>query len=85
MRPKIRNRKFIIFVKGLLLIPTRIFASTKNKGVLLENFTWRQTESIFKKYKIVVFATGNRILKDGFHLPQNNKYISAKYFKKRVL
>jgi len=80
-----RRERIIFLTIGIILITSLVFAQETNKGVILENLTWQEAEKVFKEYKVIVIALGARCKEHGPHLPLNNDYIMAEYFKNRVL
>jgi len=79
------KERLIFLTIWFILIASLIFAQGTNKGVILENLTWQETEKAFNEYKVIVIALGARCKEHGPHLPLNNDYIMAEYFKQRVL
>lgn len=55
------------------------------KGVLLEELTWIEAEYYLRQNPVVVVPIGASSKEHGPHLPLNNDWILAEYFKMRVL
>lgn len=58
---------------------------TPRKGVLLEDVTWQQAESLLTRRTIVVIPLGAGAKEHGPHLKLSNDYLMAEYLKRRVL
>lgn len=58
---------------------------TGPKGILLEELSWLEAEQHLHRKAIVVLPIGATTKEHGPHLPLNNDWIIAEYFKKRIL
>jgi creatinine amidohydrolase len=56
-----------------------------NRGILLEELTWLEAESILTPEAVVVFALGAESKEHGPHLRLKNDWLIAEYLKRRVL
>lgn len=54
-------------------------------GHLLEEMTWLEAESVLSPQRVVVIPLGGAAKEHGPHLPLNNDWTIAEYFKRRVL
>lgn len=54
-------------------------------GIELEKLTWKQAESALTASSIIVLPLGAASKEHGLHLPLNNDWITAEYFKKEIL
>lgn len=52
---------------------------------LLETLTWREAEKLLNADRVVVIPLGASCKEHGPHLPLNNDWLLAEYFKKRML
>ena len=59
--------------------------SKKQTAVLLENLTWDEAERVLTPDAVVVIPLGAECKEHGRHLPLNNDFLMAEYFKQRVL
>ena len=59
--------------------------AAKPPGILLERLSWDQAERILTPEQVVVIALGAESKEHGQHLPLNNDWLMAEYFKNRVL
>ena len=59
--------------------------SKKQSAVLLENLTWDEAERVLTPDAVVVIPLGAECKEHGRHLPLNNDFQMAEYFKQRVL
>ena len=59
--------------------------ASEPKAVLLENLTWDEAERVLTADAVVVIALGAESKEHGRHLPLNNDFLMAEYFKQRVL
>ena len=59
--------------------------SRKQAAVLLENLTWDEAERVLTPDSVVVIPLGAECKEHGRHLPLNNDFLMAEYFKQRVL
>lgn len=57
----------------------------ENVGILLEQLTWDEAERVLTPDQIVVIPLGAESKEHGRHLPLNNDWVMAEYFKHRVL
>ena len=57
----------------------------KAAGVLLENLSWDEAERVLTPDQVVVIPLGAESKEHGLHLPLNNDWLMAEYFKNRVL
>lgn len=55
------------------------------QGVLLERLTWDEARPLLTPGAVVVLALGAQAKEHGRHLPLNNDWLMAEYFKGRVL
>lgn len=60
-------------------------ASGQNKGVLLEDLTWQEAETLLTAETVVVIALGAAAKEHGPHLLLKNDWLMAEYYKRRVL
>jgi len=72
-----------------LLAPARCVGQSrppaKTAGILLENLSWDEAEHVLTPDQVVVIALGAESKEHGPHLPLNNDWLMAEYFKNRVL
>jgi len=72
-----------------LLHPARLLGQSpppaKTAGILLENLSWDEAERVLTPDQVVVVALGAESKEHGLHLPLNNDWLMAEYFKNRVL
>ena len=54
------------------------------KGILLEDLTWKQAQEVLRPETVVVFALGAEAKEHGPHLPLNTDMLQAEYFKEQV-
>ena len=54
-------------------------------GILLEQLSWDEAERVLTPDQVVVIPLGAESKEHGRHLPLNNDWIMAEYFKQRVL
>lgn len=59
--------------------------SRKQAAALLENLTWDEAERVLTPDAVVVIPLGAECKEHGRHLPLNNDFLMAEYFKQRVL
>ena len=59
--------------------------SKKQSAVFLENLTWDEAERVLTPDSVVVIPLGAECKEHGRHLPLNNDFLMAEYFKQRVL
>lgn len=57
----------------------------KRAGVELARLTWKQAELALTADTVVVIPLGAESKEHGFHLPLNNDWITAQYFKQELL
>jgi creatinine amidohydrolase len=74
----------------LILFPLATMGQSSNKArsqaaILLEALTWDQAERILTPDTIVVIPLGAGSKEHGRHLQLNNDFLTAEYFKRRVL
>ena len=55
--------------------------SKKQTAVLLENLTWDEAERVLTPDAVVVIPLGAECKEHGRHLPLNNDFLMAEYFK----
>lgn len=67
-----------------LLLAGGCLAATQ-RGVLLENLTWVEAESVLKPDTVVVIPIGAESKEHGPHLPLKNDFLMAQYLRDRVL
>ena len=60
-------------------------ATSKPRGILLENLSWDVAVRVLTPDQVVVIALGAQSKEHGLHLPLNNDWLMAEYFKNRVL
>ena len=60
-------------------------ASPQNAAILLETLTWDEAERVLTPDTIVVIPLGAGSKEHGRHLQLNNDFLTAEYFKRRVL
>jgi creatinine amidohydrolase len=60
-------------------------APGKQAGILLEKLSWDEAEKVLTPDQVVVIALGAESKEHGLHLPLNNDWLMAEYFKERVL
>lgn len=73
--------KLVVFV---LLVCASLSAANP-KGILLENLSWDEAERVLTAETVVAIALGAEAKEHGKHLPLNNDWLMAEYFKRRVL
>ena len=56
-----------------------------NKGILLEDLTWREAEKVLRPDRIVVIPIGAASKEHGPHLQLKNDWLLAEYFKRAIL
>jgi creatinine amidohydrolase len=54
-------------------------------GILLEQLSWDEAERVLTPHQVVVIPLGAESKEHGRHLPLNNDWVMAEYFKRRVL
>jgi creatinine amidohydrolase len=59
--------------------------SRKQTAALLENLTWDEAERVLTPDAAVVIPLGAECKEHGRHLPLNNDFLMAEYFKQRVI
>jgi creatinine amidohydrolase len=59
--------------------------SRKQTAALLENLTWDEAERVLTPDAAVVIPLGAACKEHGRHLPLNNDFLMAEYFKQRVI
>ncbi|HMK21212.1 MAG TPA: creatininase family protein, partial [Terriglobales bacterium] len=59
--------------------------AAQSAGILLERLSWDEAEHVLTPNQVVVIALGAESKEHGQHLPLNNDWIMAEYFKQRVL
>lgn len=59
--------------------------AARQPGILLEKLSWDEAEKVLTPDQIVVIALGAESKEHGLHLPLNNDWLMAEYFKERVL
>jgi creatinine amidohydrolase len=59
--------------------------SKKQTAVLLENLTWDEAERVLTPDAVMVIPLGAECKEHGRHLPLDNDFLMAEYFKQRVL
>jgi creatinine amidohydrolase len=64
-------------------IPLQV--SRKQTAALLENLTWDEAERVLTPDAVVVIPLGAESKEHGRHLPLNNDFLMAEYFKQRVI
>lgn len=69
----------------LLFILCSLAAPCQNKGVLLEDLTWKEAEKALTPDMVVVIPIGAAAKEHGPHLRLKNDWILAEYLKRRVL
>jgi creatinine amidohydrolase len=57
----------------------------EQRGLYLEQFTWKQAETLLQTAEIVLLPLGARLKEHGLHLPLNNDWRLAEYLTKRVV
>jgi creatinine amidohydrolase len=70
---------------ALIFAGASLLAAQTPKGVLLENLTWQQAEKVLTPSAVVVIPMGAQAKEHGPHLKLNNDFVTAEYFKNRVL
>jgi creatinine amidohydrolase len=60
-------------------------ASTKTKGILLEDLTWVEAEKVLTSNTVVTIPLGAEAKEHGPHLKLKNDWLMAEYLKRRVL
>jgi creatinine amidohydrolase len=60
-------------------------SGSKPAGVLLERLSWDEAERVLTADRVMVIPLGAESKEHGRHLPLNNDWIMAEYFKQRVL
>jgi creatinine amidohydrolase len=60
-------------------------STAKPLGILLERLSWYEAERVLTPDQVVVIALGAESKEHGMHLPLNNDWVMAEYFKERVL
>lgn len=55
------------------------------RAVLLESLSWDEAEPLLTPESVIVIALGAESKEHGRHLPLNNDFLMAEYFKRRVL
>ena len=68
---------------SLMFVATTAAAQTR--GVLLEDLTWQQAESVLTRRAVVVIPLGAAAKEHGPHLRLSNDFLMAEYLKRRVL
>ncbi len=61
-----------------------LFSLDSYQSVNLENLSWIEAEKVLQEYEVVLFALGARTKEHGPHLPLNNDYLMAEYYKDQV-
>src|SRR5215475_8743138 len=59
--------------------------ANENEGILLEQLSWDEAERVLTPEQVVVIPLGAESKEHGRHLPLNNDWVMAEYFKRRVL
>jgi len=59
--------------------------ANENEGILLEQLSWDEAERVLTPEQVVVIPLGAESKEHGRHLPLNNDWVRAEYFKRRVL
>jgi len=59
--------------------------SRKQTAGLLENLTWDEAERVLTPDAVVVIPLGAECKEHGRHLPLNNDFLMAEYFKRRII
>ncbi len=77
------KKLFLIIALLACIIAAR--GQTKNKGILLEDFTWLEAEKVLTRDTVVVIPLGAAAKEHGPHLKLKNDLILAEYLKRRVL
>jgi len=62
-------------------LPTQVSST----GILLERLSWDEAEHVLTRDQVVVIALGAQAKEHGLHLPLNNDWLMAEYFKNRIL
>jgi creatinine amidohydrolase len=73
---------FLISVTSAAQSPTK---SPPQPAVLLETLTWDEAERILTPETVIVIPLGAESKEHGRHLQLNNDFLTAEYFKRRVL
>lgn len=73
----------------MLMIPILalmgVTSQAAQTGVLLENLTWQEAETVLGPDTVVVIPLGAGAKEHGPHLPLKNDFLTAEYLKRRVL
>lgn len=78
-------------IAALLVIATMAGSSAgaqtaaRQRGVLLEDLTWKEAETVLTPAAVVVIPIGAQAKEHGPHLKLNNDFTIAEYLKRRVL
>jgi creatinine amidohydrolase len=90
MNPQL-SRFAACYVDGMLarkiLLPfvAVISLAAQNKGVLLEDLTWKEAEKVLTPSTIVMIPIGAESKEHGPHLKLKNDWLMAEYLKKEVM
>jgi creatinine amidohydrolase len=82
---------FVVLILAVLFAATGCASLSKRprqprlRGTEVEYLTWVEAEKVLTNDTVVVIALGARTKEHGPHLPLNNDYVMAEYFKRRVL
>jgi creatinine amidohydrolase len=66
-------------------MPRRENAVASDKGVLLEDLTWQEAETVLRSDAIVVIPIGAASKEHGPHLKLKNDWLLAEYLKRKIL
>jgi creatinine amidohydrolase len=66
-------------------MPRRENAVASDKGVLLEDLTWQEAETVLRSDAIVVIPIGAASKEHGPHLKLKNDWLVAEYLKRKIL
>jgi creatinine amidohydrolase len=84
--PTTENRHYTEALKGRSPCRTlRPLTTSSNKGILLEDLTWRQAEELLRPGTTVVIPIGAACKEHGPHLKLKNDWLLAEYFKREIL
>lgn len=72
-------------IAGIQSLSSHSQTSQSRSGVLLENLTWQEAESVLTPATVVVIPMGAQAKEHGPHLKLNNDFTMAEYFKRRVI
>jgi creatinine amidohydrolase len=78
------RRAFSLLLAGACLAVCQV-KGAHQRGVLLEDLTWVEAESVLKPDTVVVIPIGAESKEHGPHLRLKNDFLLAEYLKRRVL